>query len=440
MSDFLIQKTNPEAHVVNDIPALISSQMLTKPVIACKASVRSVISTSSSLTNGGSAYLYLPSSTNSFIKSGSTFLNFTLSVVTSATGATAAFSFGGGPIQDASALVQRMQISSNTILENIQFYTQASNMYVLNKTNSNYVQQDLQALAGANFSQAGYNLNGEGTTVNSSFNISIPVLLGVLNSPDSYFPLCLTSSSPAILVDFQSNLNMIFTTAVNNSVTSYTVSNIQLSYECIEVDPLYVQELRMALREGGVYSFSAQNIQMIAQGDSTLVNQEYGLSCNSLNQVSLCNYTTPSDQTSAGAFTANSQTIGQVYIDNEPVINSRPQDVTKWQSLVYANNKSGWCSLWDPTMSHAVPTCGSAASGFQVIANSASSPYVLTAFTSSAPLSSFNEAGLIFCGRPCNRCRIEIQKSSVANSQLYVLFVRDCIYQIGADGSISQKF
>jgi hypothetical protein len=436
MSEFQVRQSLPEQHVVNDLPSQISSQMLQKPLIACHSSTRSVISTSASITNGGSAYLYLPSSSNAFVKSGSCMLNFNISITTSAFGSTGGVAFEGSPIQDASALISRMQFSHNSVLENIQFYAQVSGAYVLNKTNANFVQNDMAAMAGASYQQNNFPLYG--TTTTTSYNFSIPMLLGILNSPDSYFPLCLCSNSPSILIDFEPNLNKIFSCYPNNSVTSYTISNIQMVYQSISVDPLYVQELRQALMEGHVYSFSAQNITCVAYGDTTLVNQEIGQSCNSLNQVSWFNYTTAASQVGTGAFCANGQTIGQCYIDNDPVVNSRPQDVSSWQSLVYAQNKQAWCSsLWDPLVSRAI---NPNSTGHQVTGNNSLSPYVQGNFTASAPLNSYNEAGLIFCGRPANRTRIEVQKSSVSNSQLYVILVRDCIYQIGADGTVQQKF
>ena len=51
----------PEQHVVSDIPALISSQQLTKPVIACQSSVRTSVSTTGSVTNGGTSFIFLSS-------------------------------------------------------------------------------------------------------------------------------------------------------------------------------------------------------------------------------------------------------------------------------------------------------------------------------------------------------------------------------------------
>lgn len=435
----------PEAHVMSDIPAAISSQILTKPIIASKASLRSVISTTGSVTNGGSSYFYPPASSNSFIKSGSTFLNFTLSVVQTGTptGMTAGFCFAGSPIEDASSLISRIQVSGTSILENVQFYNIVSGMMVLNKTNQNFAQTDYAALAGANLGASTFNLSPTGTSYTSTYNFSIPLLLGLFNSPDSYLPLCLCQGM-SILVDWQSNLNQVFYAPSGNPVSSYTISNIFLQYMDIEVDALYVQELRSALMQGGVYSFTSQNLQCVAVSSSSTINQEYGFSSNSMCQVSWCNYTTQTSQSAArAAFFDGTQTIGQVYMDNQPVINSHPQDTTNYQSNVYANNKQAWVSsLWDPSVSRALAPNSLAAAnaqGGRVFANLNNSPYVTTNFTASAPMEAYQEAGLVFCGRPVNRVRVELYQNAPAGNT-YILFIRDCVYEISGSGMILQRF
>lgn len=436
MMAFEQQRNYPESHVQNDLPGPISSQVLTKPVIPTYSDLRSVISTSGSLTNGGSAYIYLPNSSNSFLKSGSAFLNFQVALTYGNTGANSV-TFGGGPVQDASALINRMQISSNSILENIQFYAQASQMYALNKTNSNFISSDLAAMSGASYLGT-YQLGTVSQPPTQTINVSVPVLLGVFNSPDSYFPLCLCSSTPTILIDFENNLNKAFSCSAGQQVTQYVVSNIQLIYESVNVDASYVRELKEALKAGATYNFSSSNIQMISIGDSTTISQEYGLSCSSLNQVSWMNYTTPLNSTGTQYFSGNSVTLANGYCDNQPLISGLQQDITTRQSFVYANNKNAWSNVWDPVISYGIQPVSST---HPVIANDVNSPYASQVFTSSFPMLSFNEAGLIFSGRPCTRFRVELVKSAGASgSNVYVLFVRDCVYQIGMDGSIVQHF
>ena len=444
-------KRYPEAHCTSDIPMQISSQQLTRPHVSTTVDHRSAIANNSQILSGGSAFIFLPLTPNAFIKSGSSFLNFNLQVVVNtlanAGGAavTGYFSFAG-PTKSAHMLISRMQLNAGASLENLQYYNIFSEMMLLNSTNQNFLSSDAAALMNTGQTYPVVVASGAAAgTQTFNLNISIPVLLGSLSSNDSHWPLCLMTSSPQIMIDFASALNQVFQCDVNIaalSIASYSISNLQLCYTNIQVDPAYVSELKMLMKEKNfVYNFSAQNLLGNAVGDNATIRTEFGLLCSSLCGVHWTNYSTPTGYTGSQGFRSDAQTIGQLYCDNRSTIVSQPQDMTARAPYVYAINKSSWSTIWDPTVSYGIIPTDSTNPVSLVVANQSNSLYATKYFTCSAPLQAFNEIGLCFSGSEVNRAQIEIQKSVAGGSSaLYLLFVRDCVYSINYDGQIDVHF
>jgi len=418
---------------MNDLPSCISSQVLTKPVVASYCDVRQCISVNGNIKPGGSAFLLPNSTQNSFMKSGSAFLNFNIALTVSGTGANSV-ALACGPLGDASALISRVNVSSGQVIENIPYYNVVNQMIMLNKTNAPYVQNDLAALSGASLGATGFMGSTGASLTTQNYNVSTALNLGLFNSCDSMLPLCLLSNLQ-ILVDFESNLNKCFQCQPGVTVTDYTISGLNMTYESINVDQTYVNELKAAMREGMTYNFSATQIQSFATADLSTVSQEFGVSTNSLNLVSWTSYAPPSGSTGPHYYSGGSASNYQLYIDGAATLQGQQADLTARQSFCYALNKNAWTGgLWDPLVSYAVPPNSVA---HPIIANDTSSPYASQCFTGAIGIQSYNIAGLVFSGRPASRCRLEIQKQAGGStSSIYIVAIKDCIYQITSDGSI----
>ena len=415
----------------SDIPSSIMSTPVIRP--RYKSSVRQVVAISNSgdQSNGGLIQVQIPSTSNAFLKSSSAYFRFQLTVVRGTTGQT--LGMNGGAVGSASSVINRVTVQSGgNNLESILYYSIAEQMFLLNKTNSNWLTSEASAMEGANRTDL-----GSVNSLNTTFEFCVPLISGLFNSQNDV-PLCLLSSPLTVLFELQSNPFIAFVDSAT-SITSWTLSYAGICYSQLEVDQMYIQELKQALNQGQMYTIPSQTIQLQALQTQSSINYLLALSCNSLQSVHFTNVTNPSAQTSKMYFTANGLQICNIFLDGFLLNQIGDFNVSKYCAQVFAESRKSWNPIGDPNISMSILPDGSGA-GY-VCQNDQTCNYLTKYFSCGVSSQNYRESNLSFTGSSSQLLRFEINMNGniPSNTTTYILAVFDVLFSISQDGSITRN-
>lgn len=418
--------------VSGDVPQCIQSTPVVKPAI--KSSVRQVvaISNSGSQTNGGLSQIQIPSA-NAFLKAGSAYLRFTVSIVraTGATGNTGTnMGFNGACLGDASSLISRLTVQqAGNNLESMLFYPVIEQMFILGRTNAPFLAYELSPVSGCGVT--GYGSSSSATT---KLEVCVPLVSGLFNSQND-IPLFLLNSQLTLLLELQSNPFIAFVdNDTNGGITSWTIDYVGLCYSQLEVDAEYTAALKQASMEGAVYTIPSTLVQCQNVATTSSINYLLSLSCNSLRSVHITNMTVPANQHSKMYWTAQGQTLLNIYADSILLNQVGNLDSTLYCANVFKESRRAFLgsSVDDPNISFAVDTSiGFGGSGY-VAQNDSTCAYLSKVFVAGVSAECYHEGGYCMTGTPCQLLRLEWQGSNsiTGNTSMYIVTVVDCLFSI----------
>ena len=241
------------------------------------------------------------------------YIRFTLDATTDADGRSVQFKGAQGTCL---SLINRYTTSVNGIaLDTISNFDKSAGLLLEHCTSSDYIKNDLAVLMGANVSfVAGTTPTGQ-TAYGASHVIEtfcIP-LFGFLAGT---IPAYLMNGQLNIGIDFNSIARAFYMVA--GSVSTYTISNVQLVYDRISPSQEFVDSVKMDLRNGNKFVIPYVNIQNVGLTSQTNANNlNIGVNYSSLRAVLLTqtSLTTDTDTTVEGLNASFDLTQFQVSCD-----------------------------------------------------------------------------------------------------------------------------
>lgn len=297
---------------------LISS---TARYIEYPASVRS-------FTPQATSQIIIPQHQSRYLLGGTTFLNFRVSVTSSATFArevaagqgrySASSYFTGGPTKSAAALIDRITVAAanGQILADIPNYAQWHNLVLLHMANENYrstasiSENAFTCVANGSFLCSAFAVNTSITlSADGVVDIQLPLALGIFNEVKA-FPLWAMNGPLIITVQWADATRSIGITqnihvpdlgttlnisnaiyygntsgpAMTTPVVNYSGSDLSLRVKCVDVDIDYINQQRQQMLQGKFLTFNykqAQNL-ILPAGAASL---SFGVNCSSLLSV-----------------------------------------------------------------------------------------------------------------------------------------------------------
>jgi hypothetical protein len=241
------------------MPNSMKSSKLAYPMLpSCKSRVAQVpASNGTSMTSGGVIVFQVPNI--GVYKRASGYVRMRVAVST----ANARFQAGTG----ASAMFNRITLSSGGIIENLINYDYYANYILTNCTCQAYFDIDAAILEKANDTEL---------VAGTNYEICVPLMSNVLGNQNKSLPLFLLTQP----LNIEINLNAIGRTLYGVGVTEYTISNPTFCYEQILPGADYEMAVRQSVAQSGAYNFQFDtylgHTASIAGGSSLSFNAGIG--------------------------------------------------------------------------------------------------------------------------------------------------------------------
>ena len=240
----------------------MKSSKLAYPMLpSCKSRVAQVpASNGSSMTSNGVIVFQVPNI--GVYKRASGYIRCTVNIAT----ADASFKAGTG----ASAMFNRITLSSGGIIENMINYDYYCNMILTGCTTENYFNRD------ATIMEKTANTN---ITFATATEICVPIMSNVLGNQNKSLPLFLLSQPLNIEINLNSVARALRSTGAT-AATEYTISNPVFCYEQILPGADYENAVRQSVAQSGAYNFQFDSYlghtASIASGSSLSFNAGIG--------------------------------------------------------------------------------------------------------------------------------------------------------------------
>ena len=436
----------------NAIPRAILPQRLAKPVPSRKI-IKQIPAISGSTAGPSQTSIVRINTSNGagFAVSGSFYLLFKLAVTQAAN----TWGFAGS-IPDASALINRLTVSQSLPIEVIQNY----NKYVTNivkpyATHSTNINQECVLSGGMgsnNFAANVYTSTSSGLTVAQNTNFgytstdgstatltfAVPIVSGLLNSSSmTYIPLELINQNIDLQIDWATINDAFF--AATTAVTNYSISQLSLVYETVQVSEEYVNEVRKMMAGGKLWSMPIQTCISTQVADASSISYNFSVNCSSVSAFfagkvlaegqgstltskyfSASTGSSPNNDYSAiskRVLLADGEQILQV-----PNVNTDAQLLKETIRAICANTS-------DPNYSVPFQSWGR-----YDLAGTYRGAFYVNGFN----LRSWSEEDLVFCGRPVSLLNYQKDDSGArATDTLYFFTIVDYIVLVDASGTIS---
>jgi len=218
------------------MPNSMKSSKLAYPMLpSCKSRVAQVpASNGTSMTSGGVIVFQVPNI--GVYKRASGYIRMKVKCSTG----TGIFKAGTG----ASAMFNRITLSSGGIIENLINYDYYVNYILTNNTNQPYLTQDAFLMEYAYFR----------TVPTTDIEICVPIMSNILGNQNKSLPLFLLSQPLNIEINLNS-LARAFLSASATNLTEYTISNPTFCYEQILPGADYENAVRQSVAQSGAYNF-----------------------------------------------------------------------------------------------------------------------------------------------------------------------------------------
>ena len=288
--------------------------------------VRSVPASSGSAGANSTILFNLPTGGYSFIKSNSMFLRGSV-VVTQTHGAAAAgppavvdaeWGFAGqgssdsGNFGGASSMINRISVGMGGQTLTWGNYNTFRNAVLTHVTSAEYFTTDLRQSEYAGVMKKNTTDNVANRTIHFAIPLWIPCFCSSQNFP------ALLLNSPISVEILTESVNRAFY-AIRNAVTDYTLSNLSVVYETLDVSREF-KDAMLASKAGGFYSMHLNNYLSVGPNASTSsMRMQIGVGFRSLKSILFTEALTNPASTDGKVYSSNGLLNYTIHQDNYPV-------------------------------------------------------------------------------------------------------------------------
>ena len=396
----------PQAFMSNKSPKPINCSLQTVNVPALSGNANSLGTSIIQLATGANAgYLCNP------------YLRFNCSL-SGTNVATSTIQFKGS-VAAASALINRYStyLGSQQV-DNLQNADQIYDQMFAHSSSNDWLSRDASVLMGA-----GVSIDGNTLTAGSADKAYVLPLLGFLGS-QSAIPLFALQGNVQIQIDWNSVARSFVSYTADATIANFTISNVQLVYDRINVEQAFVDRVKMDMAQGNQYVVAYTNFQSTTliptpSGTSSL---NYGLNVSSLRALVANQVITAELGSTAAAndcfSVVNGLTQFQVSLDGR-LLNSNTINAVAAPAVVFAELNKCWSRLFDASITDA---CDAAT-------------YLTRYFMVGACAARSNE-NLSFSGSPVSVLSAQVAIGASATT-MFLTFISDMQLLIDASGAVT---
>lgn len=411
---------------------------------AAKAQVKSIPCSTASVGPSTTCLFQLPTGQLGFIKSGSMYLRGKISVTQTGaasttwafagqSSSTSAYDFGS-----ASMLLSRINLNLGSLNVSYPNYNHFKHAVLPHSINANWLSTDDRALEATGITKT----NTDATQGSRDLYFAIPLFLPIFNA-DQHFP-ALLMSSPIVIEILTESINNAFY-SVTNAVTNYSLSEMSIVYEEIQVSPEFKSAL-VSSKQGESYSIAVNDMWSVGP-TATSQAQTYQIGCglSSLKSVLFTEQlqSAVANATTAKRYLSNGLSSFNVYVNNEMV---NPPNLDN-QSVVFSEMNRSLSRLNDSQYNSFIEPDTATSVGSNDITY-----YPSANFLAGVNVMSVSDWGFSMTGRNASNVTLELNHSAAvdtvkwgnatnyAAANLYIFLLYDSIISVDvATGVVSQR-
>lgn len=411
---------------------------------AAKAQVKSIPCSTASVGPSTTCLFQLPTGQLGFIKSGSMYLRGKISV-TQTGAASTSWAFAGQTSNSAnydfgsaSMLLSRVNINLGSLNVSYPNYNHFKQAVIPHCANANWLLTDDRILESLGVTKT----NTDTTQGSRDLYFAIPLFLPIFNA-DQHFP-ALLMNSPIVIEILTESINNAFY-CVTNAVTNYSLSEMSIVYEEIQVSPEFKSAL-VSSKQGEAYSLSINDMWSIGP-TATTQSQTYQIGCG-LSSLKAVLFTEQLQSAVANATTgkkylSNGLSNFNVYVNNEMV---NPPNLDN-QQVVFAEMNRALQRINDSQYNSYVEPDTTTATG-----SNDTTYYPASNFLAGVNTMSVSDWGFSMTGRNASNVTLELvhsaaidavkwgNASNYAAANLYIFLLYDSILSVDvATGVVSMR-
>ena len=409
---------------------------------AAKSQIRSIPSSSASVGPSTSCLFQIPTGALGFIKNGSMYLRGKLNV--GQTGAASvSWAFGGQgntntyDYGSASMLINRINIQLGSTNVSYANYNHMKHALIQHCVNGDWIATDDRVMESSGVTR----VNTDATADSKNAFFAIPLFIPLFNA-ESHFPALLMNGGITLEILTES-VNQAFY-AVTNPVTTYSLSELSLVYEEIQVTPEFKSAL-ISSKAGESYNMAVQDYWSVGP-TSADQSTRYQIGCG-LSSLKAVLWTeqlqsATANTTTAKRYTHNGLLDYTISVNGEPV--SLPN--ANNQAVVFSEMNRSLQRLNDSQYNSFIEPDTANTNGSQDI-----SFYPTISFLGGANCMSVSDWGYSFVGRQATNVTVELNHGTpsglnwgntvaYAAANLYVFLLYDSVYSLDiATGVVTQR-
>ena len=315
-----------------------------------------------------------------------------------------------GATKSATSLINRLSTYINSVqVDNIQNADQVYDLLFAHSTSNDWITHDAQVLM--------YSGVASGAAAPALRTVVMP-LIGALGTQQGV-PLFALNGTLQVQLDFNSVARAVYQSA-GTAITGFAISNVQLVYDKISVEQMFVDKVKSDMAQGRKYVLGYTNFQSttLTPGLSAFFN--YGLNVSSLRAVAAQQILTADLSTigNQGLSLRNGLTQFQVSLDGR-LVNSNTLNAVASPALVFAELNKCFSRLFDASITDV----------------STGATYATTSFAAGVSAQRCNEA-LAFAGSPVSVVGINVNAADNATHTMFLSFISDYQLLIDASGAV----
>jgi hypothetical protein len=395
----------------DSVPQAFMSNKSAKP-IPCSLQTVNIPALTADASANGTSIIQIPCGSSAGIML-NPYIRF--DVLLTGGGATTEYKFKGAT-GSATSLINRLSTYINSVqVDNIQNADQVYDLLFAHSTSHDWHTHDAQILM---FSNA-----GEAAAAVAKRTIVMP-LIGALGTQQGV-PLFALNGTLQVQLDYNSLARAIHQIDAGTAITGFGISNVQLVYDKISVEQMFVDKVKSDMAQGRKYVLGYTNFQSttLIPGASAFFN--YGLNVSSLRAVVAQQLLTADLSTlfgagnvSQGLSIVNGLTQFQVSLDGR-LINSNTLNASTSPALVFAELNKCFSRLFDASITDI----------------STQATYATNSFAVGVSAQRCNEA-LAFAGSPVSVVGINVNAAANATHTMFLSFISDYQLLIDASGAV----
>jgi len=391
----------------DSVPQAFMSNKSAKP-IPCSLQTVNVPALTSNANASGTSIIQLPCGSSAGIM-----LNPYIRFDVLLTGGDAALEYQyKGATRSATSLINRLSTYINSVqVDNIQNADQVYDLLFAHSTSNDWIDHDAQILMFSGAARA--------AGAPALRTIVMP-LIGALGTQQGV-PLFALNGTLQVQLDYNSLARSVDKVNVGGAaITGFVISNVQLVYDKISVEQMFVDKVKSDMAQGRKYVLGYTNFQSTTQQSAAgTAFFNYGLNVSSLRALVGTQILTAdlNDGDARGLSAANGLSQFQVSLDGR-LINSNTLNAATSPALVFAELNKCFSRLFDASITDV----------------STGTTYLTDSFAVGVSAQRCNEA-LAFAGSPVSVVGVNFT-TTAATYTMFLTFISDYQLLIDASGSV----